>query len=293
MTPRSYVSHFQCFLKALSLHKPFALMNSWLQKLSFPGKIWRLGLDPQRAELLIETRDAAQKRAIFFSTPCSKPQQVPLALALPDPWWVSLYGGWQGTIIIQGYSDPTLPIPQGIYVYDRPDGSLRWSDPLRRCVGLTSEGLLARHAQFPQRYEQLSLVDGRAQTLSAEAWHLARQASDALLSADLRFPQATAMADLPIPSQDLDPAPFPDLPIDHLAISSHLHLIAWYARQPNDPSRLSQHLAIWQKGNFEFTTRLRPAQSQLAPDSFMVYQQTLIWYDQHELYLVDLASTRP
>ncbi len=267
-------------------------MNSWLQKLSFSGKIWRLTVDPPREALLIETRDATKKRADFFSTACHVPEPVALSLALPDPWWVSLYGGWQGAIILQGYGDPTLPIPQGIYVYNHSDGSLRWSDPLRRCVGLTPEGILARHAQLPQRRERLSLAEGRAESLSAQAWHQARQQGESLLFADIHLPQAIPLADWPLPIQALDPPPLPDLPIDFLALSTHLQLAAWYAPQPDNSSLLSQHLAIWRRGHLEFTTCLRTDLSQFSPDSFMVYRQTLIWQDQQNLYLGHIDPER-
>jgi hypothetical protein len=265
-------------------------MNKWLEKLSFSEKIWRLSVDPHRDELLIETRDATQKQARFFFTTRRNPQRQVLSLDLPDPWWVSLYAGWQGHLILQGYADPTLPVPQGIYVYDRSTGLLRWSDPQRRCTGLSADGILTRHPQLPQRLEQLALEDGQPTVLFPEAWHLAREQGESLQFADLRFPEACLPHQLPL-SLPLDPEPLPEWPVDYLACPDDLHLMAWYAPQANQPQRMSQHLAIWRHQQLVFTTRIQTDLSQFAPDSFMLYRDTLVWHDdQQQLYLGDLGQ---
>jgi hypothetical protein len=271
-------------------------VNNFLSKVSLPGVLWQVLPDPQADLLLVEVRSTTEKNATFFTVSLSVPRANPLPLTLPDPWWVSLYGSWQGHLVIQGYQDPSVPVPQGIYVYRLSDGLLRWSDPLRRCAGRSPQGILTRHPQWPQHLEELSLIDGSPQRLAADVWEATRQQGDISFFATLALPEAFAPSDPIIAAltQTLTSTLAPlALPTAYLDLPSHsVEVVAWYTSiegESNEATTYAQYLGIWQHHQLVHTHCLQVSTAQLSPDPFMVHRQYLIWHDdQSQLFVANL-----
>lgn len=283
------------FTPMLTRRQRFCLMNEWPQKLFFPATIWQVRPDPLGGGLAVEVRDGPEKRATFFWLDLSDVSLRPLSLSLPDPWWVTLYACWQGHLILQGYQEPGLPLPQGIYVYDLADGRLRWSDPQRRCAGLTPDALLTRHAWLPQRHEQLALQDGRATAMDQPDWQAACRQGEDLLFGPMALPNATAQPQPPL-TRWMDLLPPPQQPGPHpihwLALPERqLGCAAWYVPHVQSPTHLTQYLGLWRRDQLAGTFVLQPDTQQLAPDPFMVWRQYLIWQAAgHHLLVGDLDA---
>lgn len=162
----------------------------------FSHPIWRVipGNSPDR--FVVACRDASTQTCQVFGCSLEQPD-LRILFKLPDPWWIQVYDTWEEVLLMQGYADPGLPIPQGMYAYDLHDGQLRWEKPAMTVAGLTEEGIVAIHPHFQGRHSLVSALTGevlRDQLLDA---HPRMQAYQATRQLHTSFP-AVGLADHPI-----------------------------------------------------------------------------------------------
>ncbi len=252
-------------------------MPAKISRFHFPGKVWKMEVQPAEKVLAIEVRSAATDNPGFWVQRLDTYVAEPQLVVEGGNLWEHLAGYSNGVLVIQGYQEPGLPLPQGIKVFEVKTGKLRWEDPLRTFRHINGEKILAVTNGMTVRYEELDLKDGQPVLLTQQDWQAKAEQAEAIRFGGLHFPVLSQVGDPGTGEvEGLIRAELNVTPKFHLETLTieGISLVAWYAANGGDS--LAHNLSVWCRGVHLQTITLDPGATKLALDSFMVLDKWLI-----------------
>ncbi|RAV98306.1 DUF4905 domain-containing protein [Pseudochryseolinea flava] len=116
---------------------------------------------PQRRVLLLEIRDQTTKTVSFNALNLETNSFLWTNLVLDEPWWVSLAGAEDDTMLFTIYLEHQNPDKKGILAYGIHKPSLRWWNNDFSLVTLNRKSLLGYSLKMGQKLVLLDLQNGQ------------------------------------------------------------------------------------------------------------------------------------
>jgi hypothetical protein len=112
---------------------------------SFNSTVWRVDLDSQNRNFLIEIRNKQFRQVSFFQLSAKTAKQKEIKADLPSDWWIGMIGQLEGIALFHGYEEAGLPIHKGLWAYDMEEMKTIWSRPDEGAVYLENGQIISEN----------------------------------------------------------------------------------------------------------------------------------------------------
>lgn len=112
------------------------------------GQIWHVRIVNSDL-ILAEERDPVSKVVAYACLDLHDGKVVWRKEGFGEGWWIEIAGIFEGTLLLQGYSDPGLPIHRGIIAVDLHNGYKLWERADLALQGIIGENFAGRDPTMP------------------------------------------------------------------------------------------------------------------------------------------------
>lgn len=116
-----------------------------VMRLDVEKPVWRVMPDHEGPGLAIEVRSREEKAVDFFYL--NLLNGTIKALQMENDWWKGLQEVQNNIVLLHGYENPGLPVPQGLFAFEGIQGKSIWKKPQDTFTGLAGNVLGAKNRE--------------------------------------------------------------------------------------------------------------------------------------------------
>jgi hypothetical protein len=94
----------------------------------FDGDIWRMEIDEQSDNILLEIRNAVNKQVSFASVCLTSGKVNFESHTTNERWLTGLEAGWDDVMLIHNYVSGNTPVHRGLIAFDAKTGARLWEN---------------------------------------------------------------------------------------------------------------------------------------------------------------------
>ena len=230
----------------------------------FKSPVWRFDIDSQRDILLIETRDAANKK-VLFSSVCLKTGKIYFEdLATDERWLTGIEATSEGILLLHHYRAAESPVHKALIAIRAETGKTVWSNYNLAFDHLTINGPIGYDIRFQPK--KLQLIDIQTGRFLREYQPMI----DLELNKDLQLPD-------PVSTEFLLSLKIPVHPLENSSYyleRNKWRIVSLHAKKEDE---MQQMLYLLDENNIIYHDLLHSGIQKMQPESFLIYKDQLIY----------------
>jgi hypothetical protein len=242
----------------------------------FKSPIWRLEIDIIKGIILIEVRDVADKQVSFSSISLNNGEVYFDGLQTEERWLTGIEAAYDGVLLLHNYQSESGPSHKGIMAINAFTAKTIWSDYNSTFDHLTINGPVIYDTRMQPR--KLALIDVK----TGATLRPYEPSIDLELTNNVVLPDAA-------PDEFSQSLHLPVAPLEntiHYLEHNNLRIVSLHAITAGT---LQQHLYIMDSENIFFEDLLNTNIQKLQPESFLLYENKLIYLkNQSQLKVLNL-----
>ena len=128
---------------------------------SFNSVVWRFEIDGMTDRVLLETRNAGEKKVSFSSISLKTGEIYFKEIESNERWLTGIETAWDGVLLLHQYQGPNGPNHKGIIAVDQTSGKVLWENYSLSFDHLSVNGPIVFNPRFqPQKLQLLDIQTG-------------------------------------------------------------------------------------------------------------------------------------
>jgi hypothetical protein len=230
----------------------------------FKYPVWHLEIDSLSETILIEIRNAADKKASFSSISLKNGQVFFEGLQTEERWLTGIETAYDGVLLLHNYQTETGPAHKGLIAIDELSGKALWSDFNLSFDFLSINGPVVYDTRLQPRKLFLADIKTGASIRNYEP------SIDLEIVRELAFPEEISVEfaqSLHLPVRPLENTV-------HYLEHNNLRIVSLHAIRDGS---MQQHLYVMSNMEVVYKDLLNTGIQKLQPESFLIYKDQLIY----------------
>jgi len=234
----------------------------------FPSPVWHFEIDNTTDTILLETRDASDKKVSFTSISLKTGQIYFGDLQTEERWLTGIECAYNGVLLLHNYQSDAGPAHKGIVGIEETTGNMAWADFNSAFDHLTINGA----AIYDTRLQPKKLMISDIKTVATLRKY--EPSIDLELDSELRFPEI-------VPDEFALSLHLPVHPVENtVCYLEHNSRIIVSLHAITD-GILQQHLYLMSGEGIIYHDLLNSGIQKLQPESFLIHKHQLIYLKNH------------